>query len=399
MINKLKRRFVCLSMLSVILVIGILLAIINTINYKRIASNGDLILEYLAMNGGTFGKEKFDPRKEMGPETPYETRYFTVRYANDSSEGIITDIHSIAAINDVEKAIEMANNILKRKKTRGYSGIYRYLVSRSADSTLVIFVDCQRQLDTALVFLKISIGVSFLGIVLVLIFVCIFSERAVAPIAKSYERQKRFITDAGHELKTPLTIISANNELIELESGETEYTKAISKQVSRMSSLVKNLSTLAKLDESERLDSVKEFSLTDALFDVYNNFKTVLENKYEVNIVILEGINYSGNENLIRQLLSIILDNANKYAVSKIDIKLEKNNSKIVFTISNDALELEEGNLNRVFERFYRSSEARGSSIEGSGIGLSVAKEIVDLHKGTIEASGHNGVFKIKIVL
>lgn len=402
-IKKLKVRFVLLSMLSVFLVIGVLLTIINVVNYNRVADNSDHILKFLAINDGTFGIDKFDPKndpkKELGPETPYETRYFTVKYTDETNGTIITDIHSIAAIKDVKKAIEMADNILNKKKEKGYSGIYRYLISKKDDSTLVIFVDCSRQLDTANMFLKSSIAVALVGMALIFAFLCVFSKKAIAPIAKSYERQKRFITDAGHELKTPLTIISANNELIELESGENEYTVAISKQINRMNTLVKNLSLLAKLDESEVLSSVKEFSLTDAVFDVYNNFKTVLDSKYTVTIDICENVGYVGDENLIRQLLTIIFDNANKYAVSKIDIKLEKNNSKISLTVSNDAQDIENGDLSRVFERFYRSNEARGSSVEGSGIGLSVAKEITDLHHGVIEATGMNGIFKIKLTL
>ena len=235
----------------------------------------------------------------------------------------------------------------------------------------------------------------------VFILLVIFSKPLVLPIAKSYERQKRFITDASHELKTPLTIISANNELIEMENGESESTRAIEKQVNRLTTLVKNLISLSKIDESERLNSAKNFSLSDALIDVCENFKVAFRNSnkyftYDVE----EGIDYFGDENLIRQLINILLDNANKYSLTKVNVNLEKVGNKINIVVTNDSKEVEERNLKEYFERFYRSQMSRSSDVEGSGIGLSLAKEIVTLHKGEISAYGiDTNTFQIKIEL
>lgn len=396
MIKKLRNRFILIATLAVAIVIGIMLTVINIVNYSRVSEDADHLLKILATNDGSFGQGKFDPRKDFGPETPYETRYFTVKYYSNGT--ISTNIESIYAVGDIDSAIELASLALKKEKNNGYIGEYRYLVTYDTNKTLVIFVDCTKLLDTANDFLRISIAVSLIAIFLVFVLVLLFSKKAITPIAKSYEKQKRFITDAGHELKTPLTIISANNELIEMENGENEYTIAISKQINRMNSMVKNLSTLARLDETDRLTLLKEFSLTDTIFDVYNNFKTVLESKYIVNLDIEEDIFFIGDENLIRQLITIIFDNCNKYSLTKIDIKVEKLN-KINIIVKNDAIGIENQDLKQVFERFYRSVEARGANIEGSGIGLSVAKDIVDLHKGQIEASSDNDMFQIKIIL
>lgn len=396
MIKKLRMRFILVSMLSIIIVIGLILAIINIINYNRVSENADHILELLAKNDGSFGIDKFDPRKDYGPETPYETRYFTVKFYDDGT--IITNIHNIAAITDATSAIQMAREAVSLGKNRGYSDVYRYLISTTDNEELVIYMDCSRQLVTFKNFMRASIGVALVGILLVFILIYIFSYRAVEPIAKGYERQKRFITDAGHELKTPLTIISANNELLEMESGENEYTLAISKQINRMNTMIKNLSTLAKLDETERLNSIKEFSLTEGMFNTYNNFKTVLESKYIVNINIEENVYFFGDENLIRQLLTIAFDNCNKYALTKVNINLFKQNNKIILIFENDEQDIKKEELKHVFERFYRSKDARGSNIEGSGIGLSVAKDIVDLHKGIITVNENGEMFELRIV-
>lgn len=396
MINKLRKRFILIATLAVVIVIGILLAVINIINYSRVSEDADHLLNILSTNDGSFGGDKFNPRKDFGPETPYETRYFTVKYYSNGN--IVTNIESIYAVGDIETAINLSNMALSKGKEKGYIESYRYLVSYNSNRTLVVFVDCSKLLDAANDFLRISIAVSLIATFLVFILVLLLSKKAIEPTTKSYEKQKRFITDAGHELKTPLTIISANNELIEMENGESEYTLAIAKQINRMNMMVKNLSTLARLDEADRLALVKEFSLTDTFFDIYNNFKTMLESKYIVNLDIEEDILFSGDENLIRQLLTILFDNCNKYALTKIDIKVYKTN-KINIIITNDALNIENKDLKQVFERFYRSVEARGANIEGSGIGLSVAKDIVYLHKGQIEASGVNNMFQIKITL
>ena len=224
--------------------------------------------------------------------------------------------------------------------------------------------------------------------------------KAVKPIALSYEKQKKFITDAGHELRTPLTIISANAEIIELESGENECTDVIKKQVRRMTEMTKNLVKLSKIDEKENIKDKVDFNLSGILKDVLSNFNKYIETE---NKEISDDIIINGNISLIRNLFHILLDNAVKYSITNIYIKLQKQKNKIIFEIKNDSLYIDNNDLNNVFDRFYRSAEVRASNIEGSGIGLSIAKEIILLHKGDIKASSieTNGknYFLIKIIL
>ena len=400
MIKKLRIRFVIVAMTSVIIVLGIIMFITNIVSYSKVTDSADSILTLLAQNDGKFSSPPFvqKPNGPMGIETPYETRFFSIKYYKN---GMVTaDTHQIAAVDELS-AIEMGNKVLMSGKANDFEEEYRYLISEKEMYTLVIFMDCTRQLETANNFLKSSMLVSIGALVGVFILLVIFSKPLVLPIAKSYERQKRFITDASHELKTPLTIISANNELIEMENGESESTRAIEKQVNRLTTLVKNLISLSKIDESERLNSAKNFSLSDALIDVCENFKVAFRNSnkyftYDVE----EGIDYFGDENLIRQLINILLDNANKYSLTKVNVNLEKVGNKINIVVTNDSKEVEERNLKEYFERFYRSQMSRSSDVEGSGIGLSLAKEIVTLHKGEISAYGiDTNTFQIKIEL
>ena len=421
MINTLRKKFIAITMISVIIVFALILGVINIVNYARVAQDTDNVIEFLATNNGAFifnegemipgGGEGFKPEEEKGDreqyqkslddfkidkETPYSTRYFTVSY--DNNEQVVTTNTLYIASVTPDEANAMAQKILASNKTSGYISNYRYKVIE--DKNMIIFVDSSSQLTTARNFLLISIIVAVTGIVGVFILVVLISSRVVKPLAESYDKQKQFITDASHELKTPLTIISANNELIEMEHGESESTRVISKQVSRLTSMVKNLTALARLDEAANAEKV-DMDLSYIANDMAEVFRPAIikdERIFECNIQ--EGVHLFGDEKLIRQLLSVILENASKYAKTKTVFNLSTQGQKVVILAQNDAEGITQGDMDKCFERFYRASSTRGSGKEGSGIGLSIAKEIVNLHKGTIEAFGDvNNNFNIKVVL
>ncbi len=438
MIKKLRIRFVIIAILSVFVVLSIIMTFTNFFNFYKVRADADDMLyliedydgkleEYLkeleqerleqekenaskdesssendeSSDEGSNESESSvpEPKPEERPapdfiskETPYETRFFIVKFGEQTT----TNLEHIASVSEQE-AISLAEMALESGKTTAYQGSYRFLVNH--DGSSVIFLDCNRQLESATSFLWRGIFVSLGALLCVFCVLLPLSARVVQPIAEGYERQKRFITDAGHELKTPLTIISASNELIELTDGENENTRAISRQVSRMSSMVKNLSALASLDEASRLSQKSEASLSSVLNELCELFENVLtrgERKFERDIC--NDAQIICDESLLRQLFSILLENAGKYAVSLTTVSLQRVGKRAIVTISNDAHSVPNGSLNRCFERFYRSDEARASGKEGSGIGLCVAKEIADLHDAEISAFGQDGIFTIKLV-
>ena len=404
MLKKLRIRMtiICMSILFVIFV-GVIFAI-NALNYKQVNMYADNVLEILSINGGHFG-DSFRPDKEPGfsPEVKYETRFFSVNFDPDGSVKMV-NVKNIASVTR-EEAIEMASSVLDHEDDeRGYLDTFRYLVNKNPFETQIIFVDCARQIGITRIFVNISIIVMLATLVGLGFLVWFLTLRAVKPIALSYEKQKKFITDAGHELRTPLTIISANAEIIELESGENECTEVIKKQVRRMTEMTKNLVKLSKIDEKENIKDKVDFNLSGILKDVLSNFNKYIETENkEISTDIEDDIIINGNISLIRNLFNILLDNAVKYSITNIYIKLQKQKNKIIFEIKNDSLYIDNNDLNNVFDRFYRSAEVRASNIEGSGIGLSIAKEIILLHKGDIKASSTetNGknYFLIKIIL
>ena len=426
MAKKLRWRFVLISMLSLAAVLAVIMLTINLTNYAEVKNNADVLLEALAEGGGQFrfaepraleGEENAEPPAEgsappempdgamrgrrvidfeegerFSAETPYETRFFTVVLLDDGTYLANTD--QIAAVNG-ETAVNLAKSALDSGKTKGYSGVYRYLVVN--EGKMVLFVDCFRGLKTAENFLETSLIVSAAVLVGMFLLVFLFSKRAVKPIAEAYERQKQFITEASHELKTPITIISANNELLQLEHGDNESTDAIEHQVKRLSSMVKNLVSLSRLDEVEHIEK-KECNLSDCLsehLDLYRNALTAGDRRLTVDVD--EGVTLVGNLDLLAQLTSILLDNAIKYAATHTEVSLKREKG-IVLTVSNDAAGLTDGDKSRCFERFYRDADV-AAGIEGSGIGLAIAKQIVELHRGAITAYAKNGVFTVRVTL
>lgn len=409
MIKKLRIKLILLTMISVIAVLAIIMTTINVSNYVKTTNDIDSIMNKLIEHGGSFDDFMPDDARirtnddannpfrpgDMGRETPFETRFFVVTFSL-TDDTTTVNVKNISIEED--EALSLAKSVLS--KERGYKNYYRFRVLKDADKINIFFVDSETRLTQITTFLNLSLLISFISIVVVFIFIFLLSKKIIKPISDAYERQKRFITNAAHELKTPLTVISANNEMIELTNGESDLTLSINKQIVRMNNMVKNLSALSKIDEETNLKKA-DFNLIETLDDMIESYSDSFnEKKKEIKKDYNEEIVYSGDEGLIRQLFSIILDNALKYSKTFLNVKAYKSGKKTIISFINDASKIEIGNLDKCFERFYRFDESRASMIEGSGIGLSIAKEIIELHKGDIHAIGHeNNQFEIKIIL
>lgn len=185
--------------------------------------------------------------KKMTAEAPFDTRYFTVK-VTDKNTIVSVNTGMIAAVS-TEKAINYTNQLTEKNKTSGFIDNYKYTCVDTHDGKMYIFLDCERELSTFYNFLIVSILASVGGIILVYLLVLVFSKIVFKPVAESYEKQKQFITDASHEIKTPLTIIDASTEIIEMENGENEWTESIKNQVKRLTALTEKLVFLSRMDE------------------------------------------------------------------------------------------------------------------------------------------------------
>lgn len=396
MIKQLRNRFIIVAMCSTIAVLAIIIGLLNIVSYQNVIAKTDSILEMLSSNDARFPDSMFGKAKGirggMSPETPYETRFFSVRFTK-SGEVIAVDTGKIAAI-ETKEAVRSAREILNAGSDKGFFGNYRYLIEKDAREDVIIVVDATRELTSFRIQLEASLFISLIGILAVFVLILIFSKRVFAPVADSYEKQKRFITDASHELKTPLTIISANAEVLEMEQEENPWTISIKNQVERMTGLVEQMVTLSRMDESEELSNQSEVNLSDILSETVDLFSPVIAaQKKQLEVNIEKDCIYQCDEKLIRQMLSLLLDNAVKYSDEQghIVITLKQKGKHKEIRLENTVNEVPKGNLNRLFERFYRLDSSRSNETGGSGIGLSIVKSIVELHKGKITAKSEDG--------
>lgn len=220
MIRKLKFKFITLAMSALFALLAVIVTGMNVINYNSVVEESDAILLLLSDNKGMFPDIMPDGGIVPGenrppffsPETPYESRYFSVLFGN-SGEIIDINTSKIASIDD-ETAIEYAEMVIDKKQKKGFVSNYRYFVYSEFNNTRILFLDCGRKLDSFRSFLYTSIFMSLAGYAIVFIVITILSGKIINPIIESYEKQRRFITDAGHEIKTPLTIISANVDIL-----------------------------------------------------------------------------------------------------------------------------------------------------------------------------------------
>ena len=332
--------------------------------------------------------EKHDGgRKEFSPEKPFSARYFTVLF---DQTGTITetDISQTVSVNQ-ETAREMATHQFSRGSSKGVENSFVYKQVATPEGTLYLFLNCEDDFSYFYSFLWNSIGIAFGGLALVLVLVWFFSGMVMKPVAESYEKQKRFITDAGHELKTPLTIIDANAEVLEMEKGESPWIQSIRNQVSRLSDLTQKLVFLSRMEEESTVLSFTDFSLSDAVTETAEPFKAVAAaGEKQLEIHCREGITYHGDESTLRQLVSLLLDNAMKYTNQggTIAVTLTENGKKKHLSVTNTVEKRGNTSPSLWFDRFYRQETSRNSSTGGHGIGLSVAEAIVTAHKGKISA-------------
>ena len=400
---KLRKKFIYFSVGIIAIVLLSIMAFVNVTNFYNLKRSSDELLKTLVENNGVMPSFKLnDNSKEE--KTVYlknfSNRFFTVK--TDNKKNVITVNTDDVFFTSASEAVEYAKDVLSSGKSRGYYGGFKYVVENTENGKLIAFVDVVKDFDVFYSNLGNSVVISFFVLGFVTFFSFVLSKKAVAPMVQAYEKQNAFITDASHELKTPLAIINTSADVLEMESGESKWTGNIHKQVNRLNGLIGNLISLTKLEESDDLDRL-EFSLSDTLDDCVMDVKDYALS-LDKNIVtdIEKDISFKGDEKLIRQVIGILLDNAIKYAREKSDInvKLTKQNKKIVFTVENEADNLEIKNYNILFERFYRADSSRNSKTGGYGIGLSIAQSIVLKHKGKISADSFDGeriVFTVKL--
>lgn len=416
MLKKMQWRFILAAMAAFGIVTFVLIVVINIASYYRTTSLQDAlaesILEYEQkayeyrkhQTNLIYAEPEFPPIAELpgsGPEALFTTHFFAVYYNQSGNTEVISKEYIYSIDEDTAKAYTEA--VLHKGRDKGYYGDYRYHVKTDGAGSMVLFLNVSSPLQFMKSLLFISIIIGILGLLVVFLLVLFFSRYAVRPYVKNIERQKRFITDAGHELKTPITSISTSADIAAMEYEGDEWIANIQKQAARLTRLVGELVALSRLDEEMPFPEKSVFSLSDAAWETAEPFAVRAKaegKKYEQTIE--ENLKYYGDRNSIQQLISILLDNAVKYSEAGGEIRLDirHRRRKICIEVSNTCRMPDIDDLDRLFDRFYCVDEARTSHTGGTGIGLAMAQAIAETHGGKIRVRQvGEGIICFRVVL
>ena len=403
MLRRMSRRFIGAAMAAITAVVLVLLCCLNLWNYRGVVDQLDRTLDVIAAADGRwpdFALRQPEPPL-AGPfsgELPYMVRFFAVHY---DESGVITGVdHDFIASVSEDEAAAYAAAALELGRGRGFCEGYRYLISEDGGETSVVFLNAE--LGAVRSLLAATAAVAAICLAAVFMLVLLLARRAVKPYMRNLEMQKQFITNAGHELKTPLTAISASADVLAMELEDDEWVRNIQTQSARLSKLVADLVTLSRLDEENPLPEKARFSLSDALWEAADSFAPLIRaagKGYSQSIE--DGLSLNGDRAAVQQTASILLDNALKYTPEggEISLRAFRSGRRNIIEVSNTCEGLDEMELERLFDRFYRADKARSRAVKGSGIGLSIAKAAVEAQGGRIRAERRGDGLCFRITL
>lgn len=411
MFRKLKIRFILLASAAIVCILLTMIAVLNSVRFLQ--TNGEIqaVLNILSANNGDFPSVEETAESLQNDritiDTIYQYRYFSVVY-NEDKTLYSTNLDHLSNLSK-EQALSYANKVIKNSRSSGVfkvgSQFYSYQITQDSKTKryLLVVLDSTNYLESRNDFFWLSIQLCFYSFIFFVLVVSGFSNFAIRPYIKNYENQKRFITNAGHELKTPLAIISANTELQELMTGENEWTESTKDQVKRLSNLINQMVVLARLEEQPDVTLV-DVNFSEVVKKVAGNFKSVIEKagkKYEIKLQ--EDIHVKATEDELYELVSILIDNACKYCGEDgqifVTLTKAKRGKRARLTVANSYADGKNVDYSRFFDRFYREDESHNQKQPGYGIGLSMAESLVRIFKGRIWVSYKKGLIGFTVLL
>lgn len=385
----LRKRFVLFAMSAVTILLAVLIGAISGFSWILLNRQTDAVLHALVSAGGPSSNMEFNEPRPFAPPMNMDTirsaRFFTVL---TDPKGTVLDVNidQISSVSE-EQAAEYAG------QAAGISGKidrYKYEVKKIGANRLIFFMDTANQVSTFAMIFGVSSAIALICWMLILLFVILYSGRAVRPILTGIEKQKQFITNAGHELKTPLAIIQSNNDASALIYGETKYSKNIRQQTRRLNVLMTNLLTLSKLDEETKLPT-ERVDISEMIGGMLPAYEAVTaERQIALSLHIQPHVFLQVHRDTFSQMLSILMDNAAKYTTEggTIRFSVTGDGRHVEIMEENTCAAVPDPDPERLFERFYRGDSARtqGISASGYGIGLSAARTIAESFGGRLTA-------------
>ena len=407
MIKKLQRRFIRIALVALAVAMVLVVLVVNAANWISVRNELIDTLSYLPQNGEHVGRDDLGSR--MSGKNRHErnmveeSKWFSVSFdANGKQQDM-----NLQNITDTDEgtAASLAASVLEQGKSTGFFQDYAYKVSKNPKGErTVLLLNCETRLTAVRNLALISALACLAGIALAYVFVVLASRKAIEPTIRNMEQQKQFITNASHELKTPLTVISTNMELLQMEQPDSQWVKSTQKQTAQMRHLVDELVYLSRLEEENAPLVMEDLAAAPLLEETAEPFIAMAE--YQGKTMTAEAddaLTVRGDRASIQRLLSTLLDNAVKYASAegsiRVNAKAEGRNA--VLTVSNNVDKpLTEEQCRQLFDRFYRADPSRNKDKQGGfGIGLAIAAAIAEKHGGSISAAmeGNRLVFTCRL--
>ncbi|MBR4333166.1 MAG: hypothetical protein IKP72_10855 [Clostridia bacterium] len=412
MIRRLRRRMILVVLAGLLLASAGLVAAINWMNWNSLEQQADQVLDMLAENNGQRpmpfdGESQRAPVRPEGTQPPerglWEQKYIRNRgskalmnaasmtnfYTAVIDEGgqVLSWYSDRTDLYTDQEIADMALWAVQAGRDRGRNDTRFYCLTEKDGERLLIVVDSRLEIQNAESVLRLTVLVAVIEDALLSAGAVWLIRKMVKPVDEAMEKQKQFVWDASHELKTPLAVISANADVLAAEAGESKPLQYIQSEVRRTDSLIQNLLTLARMEKGTVQAEHAKFDLSRALLEVALPFESaVFEDGKTLDMDIPDGIEYTGDQEMIKQLAVILLSNAQKYSDDggKIRVSLEAKGEKRILRVHNTGPAIPPEAQQRIFDRFYRVDSSHNREVEGNGLGLSIAQNIVSLHRGRI---------------
>ena len=403
-IQKLRRKFILIATVSFFLVTVFIGSLINVTNYLVTQTEIDWTLERIRENHSAFESEN-EPHQQ--PDSLSVIEVFSPAYQRsgfyvleyDKSGREVSYFTGRGGSESQESVRLIAQAIQQQNKAAGRYERYSFRSTKNSDgSTTLVLLDSGVVLYARLRLAYASVGVGLLGMLITVILVVALSKKAVKPEIENSQRQEQFLTNVSHELKTPLAVIRANTEMMEMTGGENEWTQSTVRQVDRMNSLIRNLVMIAKSREMESRTGTERVDISQAVAQTAQDFVSRAESEgKKLTQQITPGLELAADGSRIRQLTMLLLDNAVKYCDENgtVGLTLEpiakRGKKGVRLTVANDYADGKNVDCARFFDRFYREDKSRNIDTGGYGIGLSIAESICAQQHGDIRAAWHDG--------
>ena len=404
-IRHLRRKFIVISMLSIFLVMLFIGFTVNVGSYLISRVSVDDTLDRL-IDGEKVEQNSqsraFSFSEIISPNYGGNT-FFILRF---DSDGKLRKLISNSAKSDETALVkEYAPLLLEKSAKSGqYAGYYYKRAVLENNQIVLAFLDGSVIIYNALRTMLLTILLGLFGLIVMFFLVRRLSARAIRPEIENSARQKRFITNASHELKTPLAVIRANTEMLELTGGENEWTASTLKQVDHLNGMIQNLVMITRSQEQEDRTELTEIDASVCVAESLDPYEPLAAGRgVTIERAIKSPVQIKADESKIRQLTTLLIDNAIKYCDEngRVHVALDtlKNGKGMLLTVSNDYADGAGVDCSHFFDRFYREDKSHNIDRGGYGIGLSIAESICKQYRGTISANWKNGVIRFVCAL